>query len=519
MSTVAQNLQTLQQIKSDIKNAIINKGQSVGDDMTAYATAISNISGGGGGDKTVVKNTTKFVGEWSQADINSHYDFSTYNGRVSTYSTGVDGYDDGPLGSGLFGGLIPSESTFKCPALPALTSGSSTSFPSIFRTAGNYISYKYDFIGKNVTIDCTDISTLTNYRNFFRGYPARAIVMGNLPNATSLAGLFCNCGDLKSVTMGDINNNLSDVSDMFTNTNKLSTLSVGSVPSVFPVVNTVESLTAYWAYTKKYLDNGANITSLSLRDDVTDGFTVHGLNSSVKEELLDSLSTVDTSIVYYADGDLTSAQIADAESKGWDVSLYEPLKLVESFTINSGHRAAYGTGLTNYEFYKMVAVITPIQAGGNVYIGQKESASGARMFAATTNLYWDWGRYGRVYGSISGNLNTKMKIECTYNSSNYAMTLIAKSEDELTTYVNVSGTGRSYSYGESEMIVGDYTASGADYFTFYEVSFYDSSDNLLAHFVPAVDNFTGKTVLYDTVSGKISKNLRGEEPVITEITE
>lgn len=515
MSTVAQNLQTLQQIKSDIKTAIIGKGQSVGDDMTAYATAISNISGGGG-EKAVVGNNMKFVGEWSQSDIDSHFDFTTYNGRVSSYSTGTYGYE-GIFGMGLFGALLPSGSTFKCPALPALTAGSGSSHPSIFRTNKNYLGTSYeDFIGKSVTIDCTDVSSLTSYKDFFRGYPARAIVMGSLPNATSLANMFYNCGNLTSVTLGDINNNLSDVSDMFTNTNNLSTLSVGSVPSIFPVVNTVESLTAYWAYTKKYLDNGANITSLSLLDDATDGFTVHGLNSSVKEELLDSLSTVDTSIVYYAEGDLTSAQIADVEAKGWDVSLYVPLRLVESFTINSGHRAAYGTGLTNYEFYKMVAVITPIQAGGNIYIGLKSVSNAARMFAASTNLYWDYGTYGRVNGSISGHFNTKMIIECTYNSSTRAMTLVAKSEDELTTYVNASGTGRTYGYAEDEMIVGDYAAKNADYFTFYEVSFYDISDNLLAHFVPAVDNFTGKTVLYDTVSGKISKNLRDEEPVIVE---
>lgn len=48
--SVADKLQILNTIKSDIKTAINSKGGNVGDDFTTYATAIENIEGGTGGE-------------------------------------------------------------------------------------------------------------------------------------------------------------------------------------------------------------------------------------------------------------------------------------------------------------------------------------------------------------------------------------------------------------------------------------------------------------------------------------
>lgn len=49
MATIAENIQTLRSIKSDIKQAITNKGGSVGNDFKTYAQAITNLPSGGGG--------------------------------------------------------------------------------------------------------------------------------------------------------------------------------------------------------------------------------------------------------------------------------------------------------------------------------------------------------------------------------------------------------------------------------------------------------------------------------------
>ena len=49
MATIAENIQTLKSIKSDIKNAITDKGGAVGNDFKTYAQAITNLPSGGGG--------------------------------------------------------------------------------------------------------------------------------------------------------------------------------------------------------------------------------------------------------------------------------------------------------------------------------------------------------------------------------------------------------------------------------------------------------------------------------------
>ena len=49
MATIAENIQTLRSIKSDIKNAIIQKGGSVTDAFGTYAQAITDLPSGGGG--------------------------------------------------------------------------------------------------------------------------------------------------------------------------------------------------------------------------------------------------------------------------------------------------------------------------------------------------------------------------------------------------------------------------------------------------------------------------------------
>ena len=53
MATIAENIQTLKSIKSDIKNAIIQKGGSVTDAFGTYAQAITDLPSGGGNEDLV----------------------------------------------------------------------------------------------------------------------------------------------------------------------------------------------------------------------------------------------------------------------------------------------------------------------------------------------------------------------------------------------------------------------------------------------------------------------------------
>ena len=60
MPTIAEQLTQLASIKSDIKDAIEAKGETVGSDaLSTYATHISNISGGGGGGDEIIDGMVK----------------------------------------------------------------------------------------------------------------------------------------------------------------------------------------------------------------------------------------------------------------------------------------------------------------------------------------------------------------------------------------------------------------------------------------------------------------------------
>ena len=72
MATIAENIQTLRSIKSDIKNAIIQKGGSVTDAFGTYAQAITDLPSGGGGG-------TEIEDALVQRTISGTY----YNNRVS----------------------------------------------------------------------------------------------------------------------------------------------------------------------------------------------------------------------------------------------------------------------------------------------------------------------------------------------------------------------------------------------------------------------------------------------------
>ena len=77
MATITENIQTLRSIKSDIKNAIIQKGGSVTDAFGTYAQAITNLPSGGGGGTEI-------------EDALVMRELSVYsNDRVSVVGTGI----------------------------------------------------------------------------------------------------------------------------------------------------------------------------------------------------------------------------------------------------------------------------------------------------------------------------------------------------------------------------------------------------------------------------------------------
>ena len=79
MTTIAENIQTLRSIKSDIKNAIIQKGGSVTDAFGTYAQAITNLpSGGGGGTEIEDALVTRMISKYSNDRISVVGDYAFF---------------------------------------------------------------------------------------------------------------------------------------------------------------------------------------------------------------------------------------------------------------------------------------------------------------------------------------------------------------------------------------------------------------------------------------------------------
>ena len=77
MATIAENIQTLRSIKSDIKQAITDKGGSVGNDFKTYAQAITNLpSGGGGGTEMEDALVMRTLSEYSNDRVSRVGDYA-----------------------------------------------------------------------------------------------------------------------------------------------------------------------------------------------------------------------------------------------------------------------------------------------------------------------------------------------------------------------------------------------------------------------------------------------------------
>lgn len=86
MATIAENIQTLRSIKSGIKQAITDKGGSVGNDFKTYAQAITNLpSGGGGGTEIEDALITRTISVYSndRVSVVGQYTFYHYSNLKS----------------------------------------------------------------------------------------------------------------------------------------------------------------------------------------------------------------------------------------------------------------------------------------------------------------------------------------------------------------------------------------------------------------------------------------------------
>ena len=167
MATIAENIQTLRSIKSDIKNAIIQKGGSVTDAFGGYAQAITNLPSGGGNEDLVnliERDITSFTIPDGTTKIGNHafYECSSLTDVTIGNSVTIIGYYAFTQCSKLSSVTIPNSVTniggnafYFCSSLTDVTIGNGVTIIS---------PYAFNYCKKltSITIEATTPPTLSS---------------------------------------------------------------------------------------------------------------------------------------------------------------------------------------------------------------------------------------------------------------------------------------------------------------------------------------------------------------------
>ena len=180
MATIAENIQTLKSIKSDIKNAIIQKGGSVTDAFGTYAQAITNLPSGGG-NEDLVNLIERDITSLSIPDGTTKIGKNAFKYcQALTSITIPDTVTE-----------IGDEAFNYCQALTEATIGNGVT--SIGTTAFYYCD-------KLTSISIPDATTSIGGSAFSNCFALRDVTIGN--GIISIKGsAFSYCGNLKSVTI------------------------------------------------------------------------------------------------------------------------------------------------------------------------------------------------------------------------------------------------------------------------------------------------------------------------------
>ena len=182
MATIAENIQTLRSIKSGIKQAITDKGGSVGNDFKTYAQAITNLpSGGGGGNEDLI--------DLIEGDI------TTLNIPEGTTKIGGNAFNEY---STLASVTIPNSVTeigkkafYYCQALTEATIGNGVT------SIGSFAFY---YCNRLKSISIPDATTEISSNAFANCQSLTDVTIGNGVTTISESA-FAYCGKLKSVTI------------------------------------------------------------------------------------------------------------------------------------------------------------------------------------------------------------------------------------------------------------------------------------------------------------------------------
>lgn len=212
--SVADKLQTIQNIKEDIKTAINNKGGNVGDDFTQYSTAIDGLSTGGGITKIDVAELGIKFGYSTFTNFPDFYDFSNVTDMNSMFANCIS-----------------------LTTIPLLDTSNVTIMDSMFANC-----YKLQTISE---IDTSNVSSMDSM--FSHCENLSSIPLINTSNINSTYKMFYYCSKLQTIPQLNTSN-VTSMNYMFyeaTNLISLPILNVSKLTSInyyFGITN-LENLT------------------------------------------------------------------------------------------------------------------------------------------------------------------------------------------------------------------------------------------------------------------------------------
>ena len=265
MATIAENLQTIIDIKADIKTAIENKGVDMTNTpFSEYSTKIDEITTGGGSGKIDIAATGIKFGNSTFTEIPDVFDFSNVTNMSNMF--------------------------YLCASL--------------------------------TTIPLLDTTNVTNmFGMFYNCTKLQSIPELNTSNATSMGYMFFSCVSLTTIPLLDTTK-VTDMTRMFYNCTKLQSIpllecgKVTNMDTIFGYSN-IDTFTDLGGFknlkisvTSNFLDKTPNLTVDSLMNVINNVYdlTANGLSG---QSLCFGQTNLDK---------LTGEQIAVATAKGWTLT-------------------------------------------------------------------------------------------------------------------------------------------------------------------------------------------------------
>lgn len=236
MKTISEQLIQLNQIKSNIKQAIIDKGVSVSDSdgFATYANKISAISGGGGSARLVIETGTCF-GYSKFTSLPSSIQNADWSNTSSMYRCFFECAD---LTSITLSGLTRVQDMqrcfYHCYKLSNFVLSGISNVTSI--------SYCFDSCSRLASVSSSELNAINMDGCFQRCTALSSVVLPALTRTGTLSSCFNTCTGLKSITLSGLSN-VTTMQNCFAYDRAITTITLSGLSILSNVVNCFQQCT------------------------------------------------------------------------------------------------------------------------------------------------------------------------------------------------------------------------------------------------------------------------------------